>query len=351
MAKKQSWAEMDKSKTHLSKLVEGFALYNRTTNKSPRTVSWYSERLGLFQRFAGQEAALADISVSNARAFIAELQARTTRNPNNPFYKNKDRPLSSAYIQSFARALRAFSSWLYEDGYTDTNVLRPLKPPKIQQKVVEVLSDSEIERLLAVFDRNDPYGARNYAIVFTMLDAGLRATELLDLTTANARLQEGFLKVLGKGNKERLLPIGRRCQDALHDWRDRFRLQFDDKEGMAFVFLNANGQRMTLRALEEMIGRSGKHAGITGLHPHRLRHTFATRFLTEGLGDTFQLQQLLGHTSLEMVRRYVSIASVQKAILEHRPSAMDRLGTRRLGTETLARRVQPTKPRRLTVVR
>ena len=125
MAKKQSWAEMDKSKTPLSKLIEGFALYNRTTNKSPRTVSWYGERLGLFQRFAGQEAALADISVTNARAFIAELQARTTRNPNNPFYKNKDRPLSSAYIQSFARALRAFSSCLYEDGYTDRQGLMP----------------------------------------------------------------------------------------------------------------------------------------------------------------------------------------------------------------------------------
>src|SRR4051812_45808807 len=116
MAKKQSWAEMDKSNIPLSRLVEGFALYNRTTNKSPRTVSWYTERLGLVQRFAGEDATLKDISVANARAFIAEMQARTTRNPNNPFYKNKDQPLSSAYIQSFARALRAFSSWLYQDG-------------------------------------------------------------------------------------------------------------------------------------------------------------------------------------------------------------------------------------------
>jgi site-specific recombinase XerD len=201
MAKKQTWAEMDKSGIPLAKLIEGFALYNRTTNKSPRTVAWYSERLGLFQRFAGEDATLRDITVPNARAFIAELQGRTTRNPNNPFYKNKDRPLSSAYIQSFARALRAFSSWLYEDGYADTNVLRPLKPPKIQQKVVQVLSDAEIERLLAVFDRNEPYGARNYAIVFTMLDAGLRAMELLDLTLANARLQEGFIKVLARATR------------------------------------------------------------------------------------------------------------------------------------------------------
>ena len=96
---------------------------------------------------------------------------------------------------------------------------------------------------------------------------------------------------------------------------------------MAYLFLNANGQRMTMRALEKMIDRSGKLAGIAQLHPHWLRHTFATRFWTEGLGDTFQLQQLLGHTSLEMVRRYVSRALIERVILERRPSPMDRLGT------------------------
>src|SRR5690606_24010800 len=111
-----------------------------------------------------------------------------------------------------------------------------------------------------------------------------RATELLELSLTNARLQEGFLKVLGKGNKERLIPVGRRCQEALRAWLERFRPQFDPEGKEPRVFLNAYGQRMTLRALEEMIGRSGAQAGISGLHPHRLRHTFATRFLTLGLG-------------------------------------------------------------------
>jgi site-specific recombinase XerD len=350
MAKKQTWVKMDKSSIPLAKLIEGFALYNRTTNKSPRTVDWYTERLGGFQLFVGDDATLKDISVPSARAFIAELQARKTRNPNNPFYKNKDRPLSSASIQSFARALRAFSSWLYEDGYTDTNVLRPLRPPKIQQKLVEVLSEAEIESLLAVFDRNDPYGARNYAIVFTMLDAGLRASELLDLTLTNARLQDGFLKVLGKGNKERLIPVGRRSRDALRAWLERFRSQFDPGGEEPHVFLNANGRMMTLRSLEEMLGRSGTKAGVAGLHPHRLRHTFATRFLTLGLGDTFQLQQLLGHTSLEMVRRYVSLASVQRTIVENRPSGMDRLGLNIAGHAGM-RRVGRTRPQKPTAAK
>ena len=179
------------------------------------------------------------------------------KNANNPYFANKERPLSSAYIQSFARALRAFSSWLYEDGYTPTNVLKPMKPPRVQQKVVETLSEAEIQRLLDGFDRKDPYGARNYAIVFLMLDTGLRASELLDLTIANARLQEGFVKVLGKGKKERLIPVGRRCRDAIQVWLERFRPQFDTDGEVTQVFLGPTGQRMTIGSLEQMISPGG----------------------------------------------------------------------------------------------
>jgi site-specific recombinase XerD len=153
--------------------------------------------------------------------------------------------------------------------------------------------------------------------------------------------------VLGKGNKERLIPVGRRSQEAIRAWVERFRSQFDAEGTEPRVFLNANGQRMTLRSLEEMIGRAGAQAGISGLHPHRLRHTFATRFLTLGLGDTFQLQQLLGHTSLEMVRRYVSLASIQRTIVENRPSGMDRLGW---DSSNSNRRQQPNRRSRLRIL-
>jgi hypothetical protein len=118
-----------------------------------------------------------------------------------------------------------------------------------------------------------------------MLDAGLRATELLDLTVSNARLQEGFVMVLGIANKENCyLPAGaaQRCSVTGPTASGRSSTLTNE---LAWLFLNANGQRMTLRMLEEMIGRSGTHAGITDLHPHRLRHTLATRFLTEGLGE------------------------------------------------------------------
>lgn len=221
MGKRVSRRAMDKSKTPLSICRAGFRLYNQTTGKSPHTIKWYEFRLELFERWLGPGATVRDVTVPQVRAYVAELQGRTQRHPNNPYVKNKDGQLSSAYINGFVRALRAFASWLAADGHTDTNMLTTLKPPKIQQKVVEVLTDDEIAKLVAVFDQNDPFGARNYAIVWTFLDCGLRASELCDLKLANAHLVEGYLKVLGKGNKERLVPMGQHCQETLVRWRDR----------------------------------------------------------------------------------------------------------------------------------
>jgi len=227
MVKRTRWADMDKNETPFAKLRAGYQVYNKTTGKSPHTVRWYDERLELFQRFVGPTANLTDVAIPTARAFIAHLQERTTKNPNNPFVLNKAKPLSSSYIQGFARALRAFSTWLHEDGYTDTNILRALKPPRIQQKVVEVLTDDEVNRLVGTFDQEDPFGSRNFAIIWTLLDCGLRASELCSLKMDDAHLAQGYLKVLGKGNKERLVPIGHRCQEALLRWRDRFRRLFE----------------------------------------------------------------------------------------------------------------------------
>ena len=346
---KQSWAEMDKGETPFRELRTAFRFYNETSGKSPHTVKWYEFRLELFQRFLGKNATLKDLTVANVRGFIAELQSRNVRHANNRFVPNKDGPLSSSYIQGFARTLRAFSSWLYEDGYTDSNVLKTLKPPKITQKIIAALPDDQIARFLGVFDRNEPFGSRNYAIVITLLDCGLRASELCGLTLSNARFDEGFLKVNGKGDKERLVPVGQASQAALRLWRDDFRAQFIRDEAMPWLFLNAYGKQLAINALEQLVTIAGKRAGIVGLHPYQFRHTFATRFLTENLGDTFQLQQFLGHTSLEMVRRYVSLASIEKVIVERRASPMDRFQSKS-PSGSLARRVQAKKPRGLRLV-
>lgn len=331
---------MNRRSMPFAALRVAFASYNRTTNKSPQTVVWYDKRLGLFERYLGLNANLDDVTVENVRSFVAELQGRTTRHENNQFVLDKEGGLSSSYIQGFVRALRAFSSWLYEDGYTDANVLKVVRPPKIQHKVVAVLTDEDIRRLLATFDRSSPYGERDYAIVLTLLDCGLRASELCNLKLSDAHLEQGFVKVLGKGDKERLVPIGRTTADALLHWRDRVRAEFETGDAQ-FLFLGASGGQITVNAIEQMIRRAGIRAGIPHLHPHRLRHTFATNYLVKEVGDPLRLQQVLGHTSLEMVRRYVSIASVQQSLVERRASPMDLIAAG--PARPRHQRVQPTR--------
>lgn len=324
MAIKRKQAGMSKDNLLLADLAASFRLFNKTTGKSPRTADWYDTRLDLFGRFIGTDARLRDLTVERVREYVVHLQERTDRHPNNPRMHPREGGLSSAYIQGFVRALRAFSSWLFAEGYTESNRLQGLKPPKIQKKVIPVLSDDEMRRLLAMFNVEDPFGARNLAIVWTFLDCGLRASELCDLKVADAHLREGFLKVLGKGNKERLVPFGAGAQAALTRWRDQARPLFEPKDEDR-LFLNANGFGLGLNALEELVKRAGIRAGIPRLTCHLLRHSFATTYLVKEVGDSLRLQQILGHTSLEMVRHYVAMADIQQSLLERRASAMDLL--------------------------
>ena len=321
MAKRRGGRKWTRAGLRSVRLRERYTVFNKTSGKSPHTVEWYEFRLELFERFLGADAKLNDLTIPKVREYVAELQERGELYLNNERVRRQGK-LSRSYIQGFVRALRAFSSWLYEDGFTDTNVLKNLRPPKIQQKVTEVLSDDEINRLIASLNPHDAFGARDLAMIWTLLDCGLRASELCGLTLDNAHLEEGYLKVLGKGNKERLVPIGNSCRSALLRWRDRFRVEFEVVE-RPFLFLGATGRAMTAASLEKVVKRVGVNAGVPRVHCHLLRHTFATNYLVRAIGDPLRLQQILGHTSLEMVRRYVAVANIQSSLLEARGSAMD----------------------------
>lgn len=349
MATRTRWSDMDKQHVPFRALREAYSVYNKTTGKSPATVRWYDDKLALFERFIGADATLTDVNVATVRDYVGDLQGREMIHVNNPHGARREGTLSSSYIQGFVRALRAFASWLHHDGYTESNVLKVLKPPKVQQKITEVLSDEEATKLLTVFDRDEPFGCRNYAIVLTFLDCGLRASELCFLRTEDAHLDQAYLKVLGKGNKERLVPIGQHCQDALLLWRDRFRSQFVAGES-PYLFLNSNGASLSVDAVDEVVKRAGAKARIPRVHCHLLRHTFATQYLCREVGDPLRLQQILGHTSLEMVRRYVAVANVQRSLIERRSSPMD-LMLAKEPQRPKARRVQPSRPRPLRLVK
>ncbi len=182
-----------------------------------------------------------------------------------------------------------------------------------------------------------------------MLDCGLRVSEICGLKVEDAHLDQGYLKVLGKGNKERLVPIGKSCEASLRRWRDRFRMEFEVVE-RPFMFLAANGKPLTIASLEKTVKRAASNAGILRIHCHLLRHTFATNYLVRGVGDPLRLQQILGHTSLEMVRRYVAIANIQQSLVEAHTSPMDLIAEPR-EISRQSRYVQPKRAGRVPAAR
>ena len=169
-------------------------------------------------------------------------------------------------------------------------------------------------------------GARNAAIYSLMLDAGLRLNEVATLRYKDVHLRGRCVKVLGKGDKERIVAFGANCLKALSNYANHYRMENEEQKADT-SFLCIDGYAMTPDALRSLTERLSKAAGVTRLHPHLMRHTYATRFLLNG-GNVFLLQQNLGHTTLAMVQRYVHIASSMAAEVSEDFSPLDRVEIR-----------------------
>jgi integrase/recombinase XerC/integrase/recombinase XerD len=317
--------ELTKESFELTELAKEFELYNRTEGKSPKTVDWYNLSLKQFHRFlvqSEQPARLANLGEHQVREFILYLQEKT-RWQDNPHIPEQKQKLASISIQTYIRALRAFFNWLYKEGYTPENRLANLKPPKAQQKLVKILSEDEIKSMFSCLDVNTAAGCRDYAILLVLLDTGIRCSELTNLKLDDVDIDAGNLKVMGKGGKERIVPFGIIVQRSLLRYVSHFRVA-PLLPGTNNFFLTLDGLPLTRNSMKMLFQRIASKCGVKRLHPHLCRHTFATNYLING-GDVFTLQQILGHTSLEMVRRYVSLASAHVIVQHRKFSPMDRI--------------------------
>ena len=310
-------------KLELSKLVERFEVHNRSDGKSPRTIEWYNQTLEIFTGWLAEEGmstCLNDIGEDEVRRFVLHLQRR----------KGLWGDASSHTVNNRVRALRAFFNWLYRQGYTECHRLENLKPPKVRQKEIEILTDEEIDRIFASVNPKTAMGSRNTAIYSLMLDTGLRLSEVVTLKYEDVHLNSRYVKVLGKGDKERIVAFGANCHKTLLNYAQHYRFE-NQEEGSDTFFLCIDGHSMGAEGLRSLIERLSKAAGVPRLHPHLMRHTYATRFLLNG-GNVFLLQQNLGHTTLDMVLRYVHIANRMAAQASQEYSPLDRFemrGTRR----------------------
>lgn len=179
-----------------------------------------------------------------------------------------------------------------------------------------------------MIDTHTATGFRDWVMILALLDTGLRANELVSLSLDNINLDDGIVKVYGKGAKERIVPIGARVQRATWKYLQRYRSQ-PANPLCTSLFLTRNGEPITVNRLETIIENYGRKAGIEGTRcsPHTFRHTFAISYLRNG-GDVFSLQRILGHSSLETVRIYINLAEADVKACHRKFSPADNLELR-----------------------
>jgi integrase/recombinase XerD len=214
-------------------------------------------------------------------------------------------PSSQARILS---GIKAFYKYLLMEDIIKSDPSELLESPKIRRKLPDTLSYEEINKIIAALDLSKPEGMRNKAILETLYGSGLRVSELTELKLSNLYLDIEFIKVTGKGNKERLVPIGSEAIKALKIWIENVRVHNPIKRGEEdYVFLNRRGTRLsrqiiflTIKGLAEIIGLKKK------ISPHTFRHSFATH-LVEGGADLRAVQQMLGHESITTTEIYTHL--------------------------------------------
>ena len=217
--------------------------------------------------------------------------------------------------------VRSFYNFLAIDGYRDDDPTELLESPTLGEHLPEVLTTAEVDALEESIDLSKWEGHRNRAIIETLFSCGLRVSELTNLKLSNLYLDDGFVRVIGKGSKERLIPVSPRVIKELGWW-------FDDRQQMTikageedYVFLNRRGAHLTRTMILIMIKQQAKAAGILKtISPHTLRHSFATALL-EGGADLRSIQAMLGHESIGTTEIYTHIdtKTLRQEILEHHP--------------------------------
>lgn len=312
MIQEQTMTEMKtNSKGRYRFAFEQFLLRCDSRNLSPGTLLWYRQILGGLERFlleAYEISLMEEITPGHIRAYLSEL---------------KRRGIASETVHRTYGGLRCFFKFLHRDGIIGRNPMELVEKPKRERHLIQPLSPEQVRALLGQVNPKNFLGLRNKALMLLMLDSGLRLSEVLTLRLCHVDLDGGTALVMGKGRKERKVPFANITRQAIEAYlKVRKKIQADND----LLIFGRRGRRLTSRHVQIMVRRYGRQAGITGVRvsPHTLRHTCATQYIRNG-GDPFSLQMILGHSTLEMVRNYVNLASRDVYDQHRKFSPMDHL--------------------------
>lgn len=284
------------------------------------TMNWNTYQQG-FLAFLRFEKSLAANSVESYLHDINKLQQYLEFNNINKLPEQIDTATLKQFIQWIAgmeiapatqariiSGIKAFYKYLLLENLIQSDPTELLEGPKTGRKLPEVLSKEEIDNIIAAIDLSKPEGQRNKAIIETLYSCGLRVSELINLLISNVNFEEQYLKIIGKGNKERLVPIGFYALKEINMYLEHYRKQLKIKKGCEdIVFVNRRGGKLTREMIFIIIKELALKAGIKKqVHPHTFRHSFATH-LVEGGADLRAVQEMLGHASIITTEIYTHL--------------------------------------------
>lgn len=274
-----------------------FLLNCQVNNLSHQSIADYAQKIGSFVTFCDTMGVshLGEVNTNHVRLFLINIQQRC-------------KPIS---VKDYYGCINRFFNWLIEEEVIQQNPMSKMHPPKVPKELIKPFTSQEITDLLTLCD-NTFLGIRNRAIILTLLDSGLRLSELAALKLEDINLDQGIIKVMGKGAKERLVRIGKETQRAML----KYLLQRNDN--LDCLWVSEERRPLNAEGIQTMIRRLGKRAGITGTRcsPHTFRHTFGTSALKLG-ADIRDVQTLLGHSTLTMTLKYVSTVNSEQAVKKH----------------------------------
>lgn len=309
----------------MSALIDAFVDSCAIDNLSPLTLDRYRDTLQRYRWWCHAHNVPLNPeqhTKQHVRGFLAWLQSGKVRWPSDP----PDRPprsLEPTTIQRYWAVLHRWYAWLVEDESLVRSPMATIRMPKAAPEQPDPFTADDLRRIAEALRAAGTtfHAMRDRAIVAVLLDVGLRRSELVNLRTDDVDLTTGDLVIRsGKGGKSRRVRLGSRARRILRRYWVTQRRQIDGP----WLFCSAAGEYIQPNGIQQLMSRLGKAAGVANCHPHRFRHTAAVTAVRAGIG-LLELQSMLGHTSLEMVRKYVKLAEEDVARAMQRNSPLDHL--------------------------
>ena len=263
-------------------------------NVSDHTMDAYKRDIKQFLMYLGDLGTknLSDVKSTNIRDYIRVLS---------------DGGMAPASISRIISSIRTYYRFLSSENILDENPVLLINNPKLPKKLPDVLSEKEISLIINAIQESSQFYQRDKAIIELLYSCGIRVTELCNLEMSNLFIDEDLIRVMGKGNKERLLPLGVRSKKYLEDYIKHSRNSHIKKSGSSFVFVSRNGNQLTRAMINIILNKWTQVSGLKkSVSPHKLRHSFATHLL-EGGADLRFVQALLGHSDISTTQIYTHI--------------------------------------------